>query len=47
MKTILLNISDIHIGSETPENEVLVLNSFLKDVEDKSVNYGMIKFMFS
>lgn len=35
MKTILLNISDIHIGSETPENEVLVLNSFLKDVEEQ------------
>ena len=35
MKTILLNISDIHIGSDTPENEGLVLNSFLKDVEEQ------------
>ena len=35
MKTILLNISDIHIGSETPENEGLVINSFLKDVEEQ------------
>ena len=35
MKTILLNISDIHIGSGTPENEGLVLNSFLSDVEEQ------------
>lgn len=35
MKTVLLNISDIHIGSDTPENEGLVLNSFLKDVEEQ------------
>ena len=35
MKTILLNISDIHLGSDTPENEGLVLNSFLKDVEEQ------------
>ncbi len=35
MKTILLNISDIHYGSKPAENEALVLNSFLKDVEEQ------------
>lgn len=35
MKTILLNISDIHYGSSTPENEKLVLDAFLKDVQEQ------------
>lgn len=35
MKTILLNISDIHYGSNTPENEGLVISAFVKDVEEQ------------
>lgn len=36
MKLLLLNISDIHVGSqEKPENEGLVLNRFIEDVEDQ------------
>ncbi len=35
MKTILLNISDIHYGSEPSENEGLVISAFLKDVEEQ------------
>ena len=35
MKTILLNISDIHYGSNTPENEGLVIAAFVKDVEEQ------------
>ncbi len=35
MKTIILNISDIHYGSQKSENEGLVLSSFLKDVEEQ------------
>jgi predicted MPP superfamily phosphohydrolase len=36
MKTLLLNISDIHVGSEDkPENEGLVLSKFLSDVEEQ------------
>ena len=35
MKTILLNISDLHTGSETPENEGLVISSFLADVKEQ------------
>lgn len=36
MKTLLLNISDIHVGSvENPENEGLVLRMFINDVEEQ------------
>ena len=36
MKTRLLNISDIHVGSvENPENEGLVLRMFINDVEEQ------------
>ena len=36
MKTLLLNISDIHIGSvEKPENEGLVIRKFIEDVEEQ------------
>lgn len=35
MKTVLINISDIHYGSKTAENEGLVLSAFIKDVEDQ------------
>ncbi len=35
MKTILLNISDLHLGSETPENEGVVISAFIKDVEEQ------------
>ena len=36
MKTIILNISDIHYGSEASENEGLVLSAFIKDVEEQT-----------
>lgn len=36
MRTILLNISDIHYGSDTPENEGLVISAFLKDVKEQT-----------
>lgn len=44
MKTVILNISDIHYGSNTPENEGLVLSSFIKDVEEQTskMNYEEI-----
>ena len=35
MKTILINLSDIHYGSNEPENEGLVLSAFIKDVEEQ------------
>lgn len=36
MKTVILNISDIHYGSEASENEGLVLSAFIKDVEEQT-----------
>lgn len=35
MTTVLLNISDIHVGSNHAENEGAVLNAFIKDVEEQ------------
>ena len=35
MKTVIINISDIHYGSQKSENEGLVLSSFIKDVEEQ------------
>ncbi len=35
MKTLLLNISDIHYGSQKPENEGVVLSAFITDVKEQ------------
>lgn len=50
MKTLLLNISDIHVASqEKPENEGLVLGKFIKDVEEqvKKFNYNDVFVLIS
>lgn len=39
MKTLILNISDIHVSSLKPENEGLVLKAFIKDVREQTQKY--------
>lgn len=39
MKTLILNISDIHVSSLKPENEGLVLKAFIDDVREQTQKY--------
>ena len=45
MRVLLLNISDIHVGTiDKQENEGLVLSKFIIDVEEQIKNFIMMMF---